>query len=160
MDAETDWSQWSREATEMMQRLNKAWLSEYDLGGSQYHWDMNTAEIIFQNPNHIVRAGICVIGSTSLSEGSFLWSWANSSIPETAKSRIDEVRRFGQIHDLPLLYKPDWPGDKADGLEMLTVSSRILAAKGSWVEPLGDVTLFFALLNFRVFDGLVQSERT
>ena len=150
MREEIDWSQWSRDATQLMSRRNDEWRSKYQLAGAQYFWDMNTGQITFRTADHQVRAAICIIGSTSISEGSFLWSWANETIPHISKERIYEVRTFGKTHDLTLLVDAEWPGTKEDGLEMLTVSSRILDAEGAWVAPVGDVTLFFALLNFNL----------
>ena len=150
MSEEIDWSQWSRDATQLMSRRNDEWRSKYQLAGAEYFWDMHTGQISFRNLEHTVRADICVVGSTSISEGTFLWSWANDSIPDISKQRIHEVRAFGETHDLPLLQDAEWPATKEDGLEMLTVSSRILDAKGAWVAPVDDVTLFFALLNFNL----------
>lgn len=150
MGEEIDWSQWSRDATQLMSRRNDEWRSKYQLASASYFWDMNSGVITFRNANHTVCADICVVGSTSISEGTFLWSWANETIPHISKERIYEVRTFGETHDLPLLVDAEWPGTKEDGLEMLTVSSRILDAEGAWVAPVGDVTLLFALLNFNL----------
>jgi hypothetical protein len=50
---------------------------------------------------------------------------------------------------LELLIRPKWPGGRPEGLEMAAVAGRILDADGILVEETGDVTLFFALSNFR-----------
>jgi hypothetical protein len=63
---------------------------------------------------------------------------------------LDLVRAFGELHDLPLLTTPEWPGGRAEGLEMLAIAGRIQDASGGFVDADGDLTLFFTLTDFRV----------
>jgi hypothetical protein len=62
---------------------------------------------------------------------------------------LARVREFGEAQSLDLLIRPQWPGGRPEGLEMAAVAGRILDADGIWIEETGDVTLFFALSNFR-----------
>jgi hypothetical protein len=62
---------------------------------------------------------------------------------------LARVREFGRVRALKLLSVPQWPGGRLEGLEMAAVAGRILDADGIWVEEAGDVTMFFALSNFR-----------
>jgi hypothetical protein len=62
---------------------------------------------------------------------------------------LARVREFGKARALELLVTPQWPGGRPEGLEMAAVAGRILDADGIWIEETGDVTLFFALSNFR-----------
>ena len=107
---------------------------------------------MFCADNGEVIADICVIGSLSQSEGTFLWAWANEAIPPQARRGLEGVREFGERNALGLLTRPEWPSDAAGGLEAAAVSGRILDARGVWVAPTGDVTLYFALSNFRSED--------
>lgn len=61
------------------------------------------------------------------------------------------VRRFGITHDLPLFTTPEWPGGRAEGLEMLA-AGRIQEASGGFIDTAGDLILFFTLHQFRVRD--------
>jgi hypothetical protein len=131
-----------------MQERNAIWMRNFELEGRQYQWSLDHAELVFPSGSISVVAGICVIGSISVSKGTFLWAWANDVIPVHARRGLERVREFGQINGLELLTKPEWSGDRSDGLEMAAVAGRLLDAEGIWTAP-GDVTLFFALSNFR-----------
>ena len=143
----SDWGAWSREAVRLMQERNAIWMRDYDLEGRRYHWSMDQAELVFPAESVSVVAGICVIGSISVSTGTFLWAWANDAIPVHARRGLERVREFGEANGLELLTKPEWPGDRSHGLEMAAVAGRVLGAEGIWIAP-GNLTLFFALSDF------------
>jgi hypothetical protein len=132
-----------------MQERNDAWMRDHGLKGCQYDWSLDKARLVFRLDSDEVVADICVIGSVSEAEGTFLWAWANEAIPPQARRGLETVREFGDSNVLELLTKPEWPGGQPDGLEMAAVAGRVLDAAGVWVASIGDVTLFFALSNFR-----------
>jgi len=76
----------------------------------------------------------------------------SSPIPADAKRGIDGVRRFGLGHDVPLLTTPEWPGGRAEGLEMLAAAGQIQEASGGFIDTAGDLIFFFTLHRFRVRD--------
>jgi hypothetical protein len=119
------------------------------LNGCPYQWSLEEAQIVFSCGGGTVAADLCVLGSVSECEGTFLWAWANAAIPPLARRGLDEVRAFGEANALELLSKPEWPGTRAQGLEMAAVAARLLDAAGVWAESAADVTLFFALFHFR-----------
>jgi len=144
-----DWSAWSQEAVRLMQERNRIWVQSYGLEGHPYQWRLDEAQLMFPCECDEVVCDICVIGSVSQSEGTFCWAWANEAIPSCAQHDLTRVRAFGEVSALALLTRPEWPGARPEGLEMAAVAGRILDADGIWIEETGDVTLFFALSNFR-----------
>ena len=136
-----------------MQDRNEAWLRDYGLRDCRYDWSLGDARLIFTTDSGTVSADIRVIGSASLSKGTFLWSWANETIPPQARCGPESVRAFGSRYGLTLLVTPEWPAGRDDALEIAAVAARLLDASGAWIEALEDVTLFFALSNFRRDDG-------
>jgi hypothetical protein len=146
----TDWAEWSREAVSTMQARNRAWTSRFELERAPYRWDLGTAELVFQRAGDRVVAALCVVGTVSAAQGTFRWAWANDVTPPGATRGLDLVRAFGELHDLPLLTTPEWPGGRAEGLEMLAIAGRIQDASGGFVDADGDLTLFFTLTDFRV----------
>ena len=149
-DDMTDWGEWSRQAVIAMKAQNEAWLTRFALQHGPYRWDLDTAELIFERPVDRVVADISVVGTVSAAQGTFLWAWANEAIPPAAKQGVELVRTFGETHDLPLLVTPEWPGGRADGLEMLAIAGWVQDATGGFVDATGDLTLFFTLSHFRV----------
>ena len=144
-----DWGAWSADAVAMMNSRNRAWIERYRLTGASYVWDLNSATIVFDAiPNRVV-ADLCLVGTASKAEGSFLWAWANEDIPDGAKRGLEKVRAFGDEFDLGLLTTPRHNGGRAEGLEALAIAGRVLDAAGVWVDERDDLTLFFALFNFR-----------
>lgn len=146
----TDWGAWSQEAVRLMQEHNAAWQKRFGLSdGCPFQWDINTTTIRFDHEAGQVVASVCVVGTTSSREGTFLWSWANESIPITARGRLDMVQEFGARHQLSVLTTPEFPAGRAEALEMLAVAARILDAEGVFIHPAGDLTFYFALSDFR-----------
>jgi hypothetical protein len=148
-ESQPDWRAWSEEAARLMQERNDAWMREHGLQGCHYEWTLDKAQLVFGPAGSEVVADICVLGSVSRSEGTYLWAWANDTIPPHARRALEKVREFGERKALDLLTKPESPGDRAHGMEMAAIAARVLDAAGVWVETTGDVTLFFALSCFR-----------
>ena len=144
-----DWGAWSADAVSMMNSRNRAWIERYRLTGAAYVWDLNSATIAFEAIPDRVFADLCVVGTASKAEESFLWAWANDDIPAGAKRGLEKVRAFGDEFDLGLLTAPRHTGGRAQGLEACAIAGRALDAAGVWVDERGDLTLFFALFNFR-----------
>ena len=148
-EPQPDWGAWSKEAVRLMQERNHAWMRDYSLQGCQYEWNLAEAQMVFRSASAEVVADICVLGSVSQSEGTFLWAWANKAIPLQARRGLEAVRAFGESNALELLTRPEWPGARSEGLEMAAVAGRVLDAAGVWTETAEDITLFFALSRFR-----------
>ena len=145
----TEWSDWSREARRLMQERNDAFVDGYQLTDAHYRWNLQLARIGFMLEDDAVVAEITVVGTVSDQAGTFLWGWANEAVPDTARTRLQQVRTFGLEHDLHRLTTPEWVGGVPDGLEMLAVSGRLLDAAAVWIERDGDKTIFFTLHDVR-----------
>lgn len=149
-DKVRDWGEWSRQAVAAMTARNQAWISRFDVERAPFRWDLATAELCFERATDQVVADLCLVGTASEGEGTFLWAWANEAIPDSAKRGLDAVRTFGATHDLPRLVTPEWPGGRADGLEMLAIAGRVQDASGGFIDRTGGLLFFFTLHRFRV----------
>jgi hypothetical protein len=149
METEPDWGAWSRDAVRLAQERNDSFIQRFGLHRCPYQWDFERAQIVFRSPKDEVVAEICVVGSTSVSAGTFLWAWANDAIPSHARMGLEAVREFGLANALDRLTTAEWAAGPRDGLEMAAVACRVLDGAGTWTEPGGDVTLFFVLRNLR-----------
>jgi hypothetical protein len=132
-----------------MQSRSRAFVEKFALSGRAFRWDLDAGQIAFISTEHAVLADLCVVGSISEREKTFLWAWANEAIPRRAQERLHDVRSFGERHDLGLLTTAEWTATQAEGMEMLAVAGRVLDADGVFVAPAGDLTLFFVLHRFR-----------
>ncbi|MEU2421974.1 DUF6882 domain-containing protein [Streptomyces sp. NPDC007851] len=97
---------------------------------------------------------LTLIGSVSVSQQTWLWSWANESLPPAALGDMERVRRCGEENGYPVL---PWPGFKHDPqlvAEARTVAASVLDAAGLWAESMDDVQP-----HFMIHDLALASER-
>jgi Family of unknown function (DUF6882) len=59
-----------------------------------------------------VVAYVQVVGTTSAATKSWLWAWANQSVPPKQCARLADVRTFGEREGLPILTEDYWPDDE------------------------------------------------
>ena len=147
----TDWNAWSREAVEAMVAGNAKWLRDFGLEGApKYHWDLDSATLTFEGALGPVLATVCLVGTSSDSEGSFLWSWANEAIPRQHGEALEVVHAFGREHQLALLTTARIQGGRPEAMECLCIAGRLQRALGTFIDKQGDVTLYFTVLHLRV----------
>lgn len=147
----TDWNDWSREAVESMVRGNAEWQRQFGLEGTPpYQWDLDSATLTFDAPLGPVLATICLVGTTSDSEGSFLWSWANEAIPPQHGQALEAVHDFGRENQLALLTTPRIQGGRPEATECLCIAGRLQRAMGTFIDQREDVTLYFTILHMRM----------
>lgn len=150
-DGTIDWSAWSREAVEMMMERNAQWPRQFGLQGQpDFQWNLETATLLLQGPLHQVLATVCLVGTTSEKEGSFVWSWANEAIPAQHGQALEVVHDFGRERQLALLTTARIPGGKPEATECMCIAGRLQRAVGTFVDQQGDVALYFTILHLQV----------
>ena len=147
----TDWAAWSRETVEMMVAKNAEWPKQFGLQGSPaYRWDLDSATLVLEAPLHKVVTTVCLVGTTSDSENSFLWSWANEAVPKQHGEALEVVHEFGREHHLALLTTARIPGGRPEATECLCIAARLQHAAGTFIDQREDVTLYFTILHLQV----------
>ncbi|MFE7356360.1 DUF6882 domain-containing protein [Streptomyces sp. NPDC057543] len=124
-------------------------------GDVQYDWSMDDAQITWSRDGKVFLTGrLTVIGSVSVAQQTWLWSWANESLPHAALGDMERVRQFGEENDYPVL---PWPGFKYDPelvAEARMVAAAVVDAEGLWAESTDDVQL-----HFMIHDLALAAER-
>ena len=116
----------------------------------RYDWHQDPAELVFSDQGKPkVIADIQFVGSISTRSGSWMWSWANASLLESAKSKIRQVRTYGDTHSLLKLACGYWDAEEVDGWEMTAVAAFLLKAKGAYRSPDERGFTFMILTNVR-----------
>lgn len=72
----TDWAVWS-------------------LAGSAFDWDGLAGRFTFKRATDSVIADAVFVGSVSVADGTFMWSWANETTSVRDRLRMEAVRNFG-----------------------------------------------------------------
>src|SRR5580658_846273 len=85
-------------AVRELTRLNNACSEEFRIGSwARWDYDLDRGIFVFsENGMPKVRASIEVVGSTSVSGGTWMWSWANRSLPPDVTEAMTKVREFGE----------------------------------------------------------------
>jgi hypothetical protein len=111
----------------------------FQIGGwSRYAWDMETATLTFlENGQPRVVATIEFAGTYASVPKTWMWAWANPSVPGAATRRLNEVREYGRKHDLVPLYADHWHAPEVHALEMAVVTAYLLDGRGVYHAPAG-----------------------
>ncbi|MHC5903476.1 DUF6882 domain-containing protein [Streptomyces sp. S6] len=115
-------------------------------GDVQYDWSLDDARITWSRDGKVFLTGrLTMIGSVSVSQQTWLWSWANASLPHAAVGDMERVRQFGEENDYPVLPWPGFTHTPELVAEARTVAASVLDADGLWTESTDDVQLHFII---------------
>ncbi|MGX1267521.1 DUF6882 domain-containing protein [Streptomyces phaeoluteigriseus] len=151
-----DWEAVVLAARERARSRQARMVERFGLSGDvQYRWSMDDAQITWSRDAEVFLTGrLTMIGSVSLTQQTWLWSWANESLPHAVLGDIERVRQYGEENDFPVL---PWPGFNHDPelvAEARMVAASVLDAEGLWAESTDDVQL-----HFLVHDLVLATER-
>jgi len=150
MSQEHDHSAWEAVVLAARERAGvrqASMVERFGLSGDvQYHWSMDEARMSWSRGGAVFLTGrITMIGSVSVPRQTWLWSWANDSLPRLVLGEIELVRRYGEANDFPVL---PWKGFKYHPdlvAEARVVAASVLDAEGMWTETADEVQLHFLL---------------
>ncbi len=151
MDPE-QFSEFRHEATHQLMRLNEECEEKFRISSCpRWYYDFDRGTLTFsQDGEPKVVALIQVVGTTSISSGTWLWAWANQSLPTGVIEGSIKVREFGEREQLPELSQEKWPDDEHLGWEMTAIAAKVLGAKGAYRCPgtNGFIYLVYSSLSF------------
>jgi hypothetical protein len=126
-----------RQSLEYLQERQDALARQYRISDHErYDWDQGSRELVFSNRGvPAIVADFQFVGSISTRTSTWLWSWANRSDLERTRSRVRQVRAYGDEHRLLKLACAYWTAEEEDGWEMAAVAAYLLKAKGVYRSP-------------------------
>jgi hypothetical protein len=145
------WVSVAREAAGRVAERHRRMVGDNGLVGDvQYHWSMDDGTIVWSRGGQgFLRGRITLVGSVDAQEQTWLWSWANDSIPRAALGDIEAVRRFGEEHGFPLLVWPSFRSDHDPVYQSTMVALDVLAADGMWQDATDGIEMVFAVHDLR-----------
>jgi hypothetical protein len=86
--------------------------------------------------DHLAEAPVQILGSYSPSTRSWLWAWANESLPEHLRVDSASVRSWGMEHEQPVLIRPavDDLGEE-QAADLAAIAFRLTGATGFYRAP-------------------------
>jgi hypothetical protein len=138
------------EAVHELMRLNELCEQEFRISSCpRWDYDFDRGTLTFsENGVPKVRASIQVIGTTSISGKTWMWAWANDSLPRNVTNEVAKVREFGAAENIAQLTKEELPDDEYLGWGLTAVAAKVLGAKGAYRCP--DSNGFIYLVYFSI----------
>ena len=118
---------------------------------AQYFWSLDDASITWsRDGREFLRGRITMIASVNTGRGSWLWSWANDSLPPAVLGDIERVRRYGVEHNFPLLSARNFRAEQRSIAQARTVAADVLDAELLWRDVSDDgMEIYFAVHDLR-----------
>jgi hypothetical protein len=141
-------------AIERLRDRNEIAWSAYELDSCErYDYDLPSSRFWWSSRGVVrVEATLVTVGSVSTRAKTWMWAWANPSIPEGASADLLRVRDFGREHGFEKLTNPVWTGGEVDGWEMTALAARVLDSAVAYRSPSDDGPLFLLLDHLRRLD--------
>lgn len=155
-------SVYRHEAVHQLMRLNEECEKTYQLSSCpRWDYDLEAGTLTFsENGIPKIIASIQVIGTTSKSGGTWMWAWANESLPDKVTRAVESVRAFGLAENLTELTKESLPDSEYIGWEMSSVAAGILHAKGAYRCPDDNGFVYVVYTSLRFADDQIESPET
>ena len=140
------WELYTEQAFARVREHQASMVETFALSGNiQYHWDLDEAVIAFsRRSEQFARGQLTMVGSVDHEHQTFLWSWANDSLPAAALGKMDECRVRAK-QEFPLLTSPSYDAEPKLITQSLVVSADILAAQGIWRDHQGTLERLFLI---------------
>ncbi len=150
-----EFSQFRHEAIHALMRLNESCDRKFQLSSwPRWDYDFERGTLTFSKDDiPRVVAHIQVVGTTSRSSGTWLWSWANEGLPAEVTDVMLRVRAFGEKESLSELIDPSATDDEYFGWAMTAIAAKILDSKGAYRCPRQDGFIYL------VYTDICPSEK-
>jgi Family of unknown function (DUF6882) len=127
MNAE-EFANFRHSAVHELMRLNKNCEEEFRISSwPRWDYDVDSATLTFSLDGvSKVIASIEVVGTTSITAGTWMWGWANENLPATVTKAMEKVRAFGEQESVTELTQATCPDDEYVAWEMTAIAAQVL----------------------------------
>jgi hypothetical protein len=134
---DSEFEAFRHQAVHALMELNARCQEDFRIGQwERWDYDLDSATLIFSDPGiPRVIANIQVVGTTSGHSKTWMWSWANESLPTVVTTGISAVREFGIRERVNRLTEAQIPDEEYLGWEMTAIAAQIVGAKGGYRCP-------------------------
>jgi hypothetical protein len=133
--------------------------AEYGLASMPHaHLNEATGQLIFSDQSNTPRvlANVQVVGSVSVQDRTWLWSWANPDVDAALYRDVLEVQMLGRARGIEQLTTPFWDGDAVDGWEVTSICAYVLQAAGAYRATSAQGFTYFVMTSV---ERLPEEER-
>jgi hypothetical protein len=132
-----EFDKFRHKAVHELMDLNTECEQRFQIGHwERWDYDLESGTLVFSHHGTPkVIAEIQVVGTTSKKSNTWMWGWANESLPAGVTSSLTAVREYGNTERLSQLTMPQLPDDEHLGWDMTAVAAHIIGAKGGYRCP-------------------------
>lgn len=145
---EAEFEQFLAECTEALRRKNTSLEEEHGLGSfARWDHDSHTALLTFSNPGSdvVVEATTTSIGSYSLKTNTWLWAWANQSLPEAEREKSSALSQLYERTGMRVFGDAHIDCDEYLAWELTAASVEQLDSLGCYRAPCGHLWIFLSI---------------
>lgn len=138
-------SEWLGHLEETNSKLSEACgLSKW----KRWDWDMESEELVFSNDDMPgVVAKVAFVGTYSGNSETWMWAWANSSLPDKVRASLRPVKDEGARSGFLKLAAAHWPATDCDGWHMTAFALQVLGGIGAYRTPTDDGHIYMVILD-------------
>ena len=154
----SDFEAYRHQAVHKLMDLNEECERKFRTGHwARWNYDLDAATLTFSEAGvpHVI-ARIQAIGSTSNASKTWLWAWANESLPSKVTVNVQEVRKFGRDQGVTQLTESTLPDDEYLGWAMTAIAADIIGAKGAYRCPSEHGFLYVVFTDVWTVDGTIE----
>ncbi|MEP0071833.1 MAG: DUF6882 domain-containing protein [Marinomonas sp.] len=155
------WKSFVVTAHDYLSKRQKSLVSTYKIGEyKRFDWDQENSTLVFSDDDGpVVMAKVQFVGSLSTKSKMWIWSWANGTILDNAKSQIHKVKEHGETNKFKLLKKDTWHGSESDGWDMTSVSCYLLKGKGAYRTSAETGFIYMVITDINWVKDLKQKKK-
>ncbi|NUT35407.1 MAG: hypothetical protein HOV79_20325 [Hamadaea sp.] len=145
------WESAALDALGRVQKRQAQMIENYDLRGDvQYHWSVDDGVIVWsRGGTAFLRGRLTLVATVNTVHQTWLWSWANDSLPDAVLGDVARVRQHGEDHAYPLLTWRSFRADQKPVAQARMVAADVLDAEGLWFDRVDDLEFHFVLHDLR-----------
>jgi hypothetical protein len=117
----------------------------------RWNMDMDRGDLIFSNRDGTTATCPAqVIGSHDSVDGTWMWAWANASIPESLRIDAQKVKEYGESHEIERLITPEFAADEMVAWTMTALAAKLCESQGAYRGPAGRNAVFMTFREVKL----------
>lgn len=105
----------------------------FQLSAAEWGADLDVGTIAFSSPAGIRAEGpVQVIGTFNTQDNTWLWAWANKSIPSALCAHANLAKAYGERHAVDRLRQRKLQCSEADAWEFTAIANKLGGGQGAY----------------------------
>ena len=115
----------------------------FQLKAARWDVDLDAGCIEFLSPQGLhTTAAMQVIGTINSQDGTWLWAWANPSIPPGLCAHSNAVKMYGTRHHIERLVSSKLASSESEAWDFTAIASKLGGGQGAYRGPSGTTLVF------------------